>query len=76
MQKTILTIAGSALIALSTVQFASAASERQQVRTHHRAAATAQYRNSNAYAPPAYVAAPESYGNGYYSGGYSAPAGH
>ena len=77
MQKTILTIAGTALIALSTVQLAAAASERQQVRTHHRAAATAQYRNSNAYAAPAYVAAPEWSGNnGYYSGGISAPAGH
>lgn len=74
MQKTILTIAGSALIALYTVQFASAASE-QQVKRHHRAAATTQYRNSNAYAPPAYVVAPESSGYGYYSGGYSAPAG-
>ena len=73
MQKTILTIAGSALIALSTVQFASAASE-QQSRTHHRAAASTQYRNSNAYVAPAYVAVqPES--SGYYSGGYSAPAG-
>jgi opacity protein-like surface antigen len=74
MQKTILTIAGSALIALSTVQFASAASEQQQSRTHHRAPATAQYRNSNAYVAPAYVAAQPEW-SGYYSGGYSAPAG-
>jgi hypothetical protein len=72
MQNTILTIAGSALIALSTVQLASA-SERQD-RVHHRAAVSQQYRNSNAYAPaPAYVAGPE--WSGYYSGGYSAPAG-
>ena len=78
MQKTILTIAGSALIALSTVQLA-AASEHQG-RTHHRSTASAQFRHSNAYAAPAYVAVqPEwpGYGyGGYYSGGYSAPAGH
>jgi hypothetical protein len=73
MQKTILTIAGSALIALSTIQLASA-SERQD-RVHHRAAASQQYRNSNAYAAPAYVAAPEWSGSGYYSHGFSAPAG-
>jgi hypothetical protein len=73
----ILTVAGSALIALSTVQLA-AASEHHG-RTHHRAAATVQYRQSNAYVAPAYVAVqPEwpGYGYGYgYSGGYSAPAG-
>src|SRR5260370_28305521 len=75
-EKTILTIAGSALIALSTVQLA-AASEHQG-RTHHRSTASAQFRHSNAYAAPAYVAVqPEwpGYGyGGYYSGGYSAPA--
>jgi hypothetical protein len=74
MHKKILTIAGSALIVLSTVQFAAAASE-QQTRTHHRAAANAQYRNSNAYAAPAYVAVQPEWSGGYYSGGYSAPAG-
>jgi hypothetical protein len=78
MQKTILTIAGSALIALSTVQLA-AASEHQG-RTHHRSAAAVQFRQSNALVAPAYVAVqPElpGYGYGYgYSGGYSAPAGH
>jgi opacity protein-like surface antigen len=75
MQKKILTIAGSALLALATVQFA-AASEHQG-RTHHRATASAQFRHSNAYAAPSYVAAqPEWSGYGYgYSGGYSAPAG-
>jgi hypothetical protein len=75
MQKTILTIAGSALIALSTVQLA-AASEHHG-RTHHRTPAVAQFRGSNAYAAPAYIAVqPELSGYGYrYSGGYSAPAG-
>jgi len=74
MKKTILTIAGSALIALSTVQLAAAASERQN-RVHNRSsAAVTQFRNSNAYAEPAYGAAqPEAYR---YSGGISAPAGH
>ena len=74
MQKTILTIAGSALIALSSVQFA-AASEHHG-RTHHRTTANAQFRHSNAYAAPSAVAVqPEWSGYGYYSGGYSAPAG-
>jgi hypothetical protein len=74
MQKTILTIAGSALIALSTVQLAAAS--EHQTRTHHRSTASAQFRHSNAYAAPAYVAVQPA-GSGYnYSGGYSAPAGH
>jgi hypothetical protein len=65
MKTTILTIAGSALIALSTVQFA-AASEH-----HHRANNSAQYRNTNASAAPAEWAT-----SGYsYGGGVSAPAG-
>jgi len=69
MKKSILTMAGSALIVLSAVQFA-AASEPHQGRVHHRAAV----RDSNAYAAPAYDAAQsEAYR---YSGGYSAPAGH
>jgi hypothetical protein len=67
MKKTILTIAGSALIALSTVQFA-AASEHQE-RVHHRAHST-QFRDTNAYAP----VQPEWSGSSY-SGGFSAPAG-
>jgi hypothetical protein len=67
MTKTILTIAGSALIALSTVQFAAATSEHQN-KAHHRSSETvSQFRNSNAYAEPQ----PE-YRS---SGGYSAPAG-
>jgi len=69
MKKMILTIAGSALIALSAAQYA-AASEHHQGRVHHRASV----RDSNAYAGPAYDAVqPEWYR---YSGGYSAPAGH
>jgi Ni/Co efflux regulator RcnB len=69
MKKIILTIAGSALIALSTVQLA-AASEHQD-RAHHRAHTGAQFRDTNAYAAPVQ---PE--WSGYsYSGGYSAPAG-
>ncbi|MGB9115002.1 hypothetical protein [Bradyrhizobium sp.] len=68
MRKTILTIAGSALIALSAVQFA-APSGHQQGRVHHRASV----RDSNAYVAPAYDAVqPEGYR---YNGGYSAPAG-
>ena len=68
MKKSILTMAGSALIVLSAVQFA-AASEPQQGRLHHRAA----IRESNAYAAPAFEAVqPEGYR---YGGGYSAPAG-
>ena len=68
MKTSILTIAGSALIALSMVQFA-AASEPQRGRVHHHATV----RDSNAYAAPAFDAAPS---EGYrYSGGYSAPAG-
>jgi len=68
MKKSILTIAGSALIALSTVQLA-AASEHHQGRVHHRASV----RDSNAYVAPAFDAVQS---EGYrYSGGYSAPAG-
>jgi hypothetical protein len=75
MRKTILTIAGSALIALSTVQFAAAASGHHG-KTYHRA--STQFRNSNAYVAPSYVPAePEWSGYGYYGygGGASAPAG-
>ncbi len=68
MKKSILTIAGSALIVLSAVQFA-AASEPHQGRVHHRTAV----RDSNAYLAPANDAAPS---DAYrYGGGYSAPAG-
>ena len=66
MKKTILTIAGSALIALSTVQLA-AATEQHHVR-HHRAAT--EFRNSNAFVAPAYES-----GTDYSGGAISAPAG-
>jgi Ni/Co efflux regulator RcnB len=83
MTKTIFTIAGSALIALSMVQFAGAAEQPHRGKVHHRVArdsnaavlrdnnAAAAFRNSNAYAAPAYQAAPQYQ----YSGDYSAPAG-
>jgi hypothetical protein len=69
MTKSILTIAGSALIALSAVQFA-AASEHHQGRVRHHASV----RDSNAYlVAPGYEAAQS---DAYrYSGGWSAPAG-
>ena len=78
MKKTILAIAGSALIVCAGVQFAAAA-ERHHGRIHHRSAS--ELRDSNAYAAP-----PVGYGYGYgseaepewyrYSGGYSDMAGH
>jgi hypothetical protein len=73
MTKTILTIAGSALIALATIQFAAAA--EPQGRTHHRASVGA-LRNSNASAAPAYVAAQADWAGYRINGGNSAPAGH
>jgi len=69
MKKTILTIAGSALIVFATVQFAAA--NEHHGRNHHRA--YNEFRNSNAYSAPAYEAVPEAYR---YSGGYSDMAGH
>lgn len=72
MRKTILTIAGSALIFATSVQFAAAA------QPHHgktnRAVSQQQSRNADAYAAwPAQAVQPDwSYR---YSGGYSAPAG-
>jgi opacity protein-like surface antigen len=70
MKKSILTIAGSVLIAMSSVQFA-AASENHQDRVHHRVAA----RDSNAYVAPAYDAVQPEWSGFSYSRGYSAPAG-
>lgn len=72
MQKTILTIAGAALMVLSTVQFA-AASEHQG---RHHGSGVAQFRQSNAYVAPAQPEWPGSDYSGYYSHGFSAPAGH
>jgi hypothetical protein len=64
MKNAILTIAGSALIALSTVQFAAAT--EQHHRAHHR---VTEFRDSNAAVAPAYEESSR------YSGGFSAPAG-
>jgi len=65
MKNAILMIAGAALVALSTVQFAAAT--EQHHRAHHR---TTEFRDSNAFVPPAYDESSR------YSGGdLSAPAG-
>jgi hypothetical protein len=66
MKKTVLTIAGSALIVFSAVQMAAAS--EQHHRVHHRA--YSEFRDTNAYVAPA--PAPEAYR---YSGGYSDMAG-
>jgi hypothetical protein len=73
MRKTIVTILGSALLATSMISTASAA--EHQRRTTHRAPASISesVRNANAFAAPQpgwtdYT--------GYYSHGFSAPAGH
>jgi hypothetical protein len=70
MQKTFLTVLGATLIAATTVQMA-AASEHHARKA--RATASEQFRNSNAYDAPAYVAAQPDLSR--YSGGISAPAG-
>ncbi len=72
MKRTILTLAGSALIALSAVQLA-AASEHHRGKVNQRA--NSEFRNSNAYATPAPVATQPEWSYRY-SGGFSAPAGH
>lgn len=72
MTKTILTLAGSALIALSAVQLA-AASEHHSGKVHHRT--VTEFRNSNAYAAPAPAAIQPAWSYRY-SGGYSDLAGH
>jgi len=66
MKKIILTIAGSALLVLSTAQLS--ATER-----HHVRHLNVEFRDSNAYAPPAFSAVESEVGR--YSGGWSAPAG-
>ena len=74
MRKTILTVLGAALITASAVQMASAAEHHR----YHRApvSMTDQVRNSNAYAAPSVAVQPEWSGyDGYYSHGFSAPAG-
>ena len=73
MKKTVLSVAGSALIVFSGVQLAAAA-EHHPGKLHHRA--YSEYRDSNAYAAPSpfygSAAEPEWYR---YSGGYSDMAG-
>lgn len=76
--KTFVTILGSALIVAASVQFAAAA------QRHHdkpdRVVVRQQPNTINSYAAwPAPAPAPASsygYAPSYYSGGYSAPAGH
>jgi hypothetical protein len=75
MRKTILTLVGSALITASAVQMASAAQHHRYHRTD-RAGMTDQIRNSNAYVAPVQSEWPGyGYSDGYYSHGFSAPAG-
>jgi Ni/Co efflux regulator RcnB len=72
MRKTILTILASAVFAVSTAQIASAAEHHRGHKADRApAAASEQFRNSNAYASPA--AEPD--WSRYESGGLSAPAG-
>jgi hypothetical protein len=71
MRKTILTVLGATLIAVSTVQIAAAA-ERHQTRKTVRAPISEQFRNSNAYVAPEAVQPSWSQ----YNGAMSAPAGH
>jgi hypothetical protein len=75
MRKTILTIFGSALLAMSTVQIAAAA-EHHHGRKAARAPApiTEQVRNANDYAAPSPWA--QSGWSRYEGGAISAPAGH
>jgi hypothetical protein len=73
MRKTILTILGASLVAALTVQ-AAAASGTHHNRRLERAPAGEQFRNSNAYAAPTYVAVQPDWSR--YGGGMSAPAGH
>jgi hypothetical protein len=70
MRKTILTIFSALLMIAATVQIAAAAEHHRT----HRAPVSAQFRNSNAYAAPAYVTPQPDLSH--YSGGVSAPAGH
>ena len=72
MRKTILTVVGLSLIAALTAQTADAA-EHHRARKVAQAAASDQFRNSNAYAAPAQIAAEPD--GSRYSGGFSAPAG-
>jgi len=72
MRKTILTVLGASLIAALSVQIVAAA-EHRHTRKADRAPASEQFRNSNAYAAPAYVAVQPD--RSWYNGVLSAPAG-
>jgi hypothetical protein len=70
MQKTFLNVLGATLIAATTIQMAAATEHHARKA---RATTSEQFRNSNAYDAPAYVAAQPDLSH--YSGGISAPAG-
>ena len=74
--KTFVTILGSALIVAASVQFAAAA-QRHHYKSD-RVVVRQQPNTINSYAAWPAPAQASSYGDGpsYYSGGYSAPAGH
>jgi hypothetical protein len=72
MRKTILSVLGASVVAVLAAQTA-VASETHHARKTDRATASEQFRNSNAYAAPAYVAVQPDWSR--YSGGISAPAG-
>jgi hypothetical protein len=72
MRKTILSVLGASFVAVLTAQTADA-SEHHHARKTDRATASEQFRNSNAYAAPAYQAVQPDWSR--YTG-ISAPAGH
>jgi len=79
MQRTILTILGSALLAASTVQIATAAEHRRAHKVYREPApASETFRNSNDYYAPAPAYSPwaKSDWSRYENGAVSAPAGH
>jgi hypothetical protein len=77
MRKTILTVLGAALITASALQVASAAEHRTHKARHAPVTTNEQFRDSNAYVAPSVAVQPEWPGyDGYYSHGFSAPAGH
>jgi hypothetical protein len=77
MRKTILTVLGAALITASAMQMASAAEHRTHKAHRAPVATTEQFRDSNAYEAPSVQPEWPGYGyDGYYSHGFSAPAGH
>jgi multidrug resistance efflux pump len=73
MQKTILSVLGASAVALLTAQ-AAVAADQHHARKADRTTASEQFRNSNAYAAPAYETVKPDWSR--YSGGISAPAGH